>query len=112
MRFFATFAVAFAALAVAAPVKRADNVFSAVSTELSSLNLTVDSTVGELLGALGIKSNSGVDSLISGLVGDVESVVGDVENVVFGVLNTLDLGFVVTTVEDLEKAVGVVATGT
>lgn len=91
MKLFALLPLAFSLAAQAIPVtqpapntgleKRA-SIIKSIEKELKSLDLELDSTVDQLVSALGLSAEvDDVDDLLKGLVGDVQSVVNEVDSV-------------------------------
>lgn len=107
MRFSATITLAFCAGALAFPTFKSvaqpklaiRSLLSTIDSNLANLGLTVDNKVDDLVSELGLSAvDDDVDTLLSGLVGDVDSVLNDVDAIVDGLLKKLGEVEVVTTI--------------
>ncbi|KAK5120472.1 hypothetical protein LTR85_006127 [Meristemomyces frigidus] len=129
MRFSALFTVGLSAIAVAMPtvtkpaaslkvreplpIERREDLVTAIEGVLDGVSQSLVSTVDEVVAALGLTAvDDDVDSLLSGLVGGVDSLVDEIDDGVDGLLEDLGLGGLVTTIDDLETALGLSTTDT
>ena len=126
MRFFSLLPLAFSAPALALPtanspieqrtpaaLERRETTLETATASLDAISQNLNSEVTDVVAALGLGDvQADIDDLLKGLVGDVDGLLNEVVGGVDGLLEGLGLGAVVTTVEDVETALGLSGTDT